>query len=261
MPCASLGSGLTDKLVLALFGLMASRQDLSRKRWWRILAFVVPQMWLKPKRINGLRLLIKPTDWSQTIIFEEVFLQSGYDLTKVTFTPKVIFDCGAHIGIFSLLAKSKFPHARLLAYEPNPQNIQLIRRQITNNNLDVELIESAVSTEAKELFFATANSHSGRLLHNVPNNGAYKVRVVNFPEVVKQIKPTSLLLKMDIEGEERNILPVLVPLLPKQSAIFFETHAGEAGWREVETLLSTNGFCIEKINVRGECFDGFAHRG
>ena len=158
MPCASLGSSLKDKLVLALFGLMATRQDLSRKRWWRIFVLVVPKVWLKPKKLNGLRLLIKPTDWSQTIIFEEVFLQSGYDLNKVTFTPEVIFDCGAHIGIFSLLAKSKFPRARLVAYEPNPQNIQLIRRQITNNDLDVELIESAVSTEAKDYFSLPATA-------------------------------------------------------------------------------------------------------
>ena len=224
MACASLGKSLKDKLVLTLFGLIAPSKDRSRDRWWRLLSLIIPHIWIRPKQLNGLRLLIKPTDWSQTLIFEEVFLQSGYDLTKIRFIPEVILDCGAHIGIFSLLAKSAFPHSRLTAFEPNPHNIQVSRRQIAGNNLDIDLVENAISTKAGKVCFAQGNSHSGKILHENATNGAYQVQAINFPEVFKQIQPGSLLLKLDIEGEERNVLPVLVPLLPKKSAVFFETH-------------------------------------
>jgi FkbM family methyltransferase len=259
--CASLGGNLQDKLFLALFGLIAPRQDRSRARWWRVFASAIPAFWVRPKPLNGFRLLINPTDWSQTVIFEEVFLQSSYDLTKVKFTPDVILDCGAHIGIFSLLARSTFPGARLTAYEPNPRNVRRIRCQISRNDLDMDLVESAVSIETKRLFFkAGRNSHAGVLLHDGSKKGTYEVPVIDLPAALKQMQPASLLLKMDVEGEERSILPALVPILPRQSALFFETHAGEAGWREVEALLISNGFQVEKISVYGQCVNGFACR-
>lgn len=258
---AALGGCLKDKLVLALVGLMAPRQDMSGKRWWRLFDQIVPGVWLKPKKLNGLRLLIKPADWSQTIIFEEIFLQMNYDLDKVTFTPEVIFDCGAHIGMFSLLAKSKFPGARIIAYEPNPQNAAIIRSQIARNGLDVTLVESALSTEKKELGFVWSNSHSGKLLHDDANAHICKVSVVNFIEIVKELHPSSLLLKMDIEGEESVVMLELVPLMPKRSALFFETHSGEPGWNEMQALLTGNGFQVKKINARGQFYDGFACRG
>ena len=260
MACASLGNGLKDKLALAWFGLLMPRGvNKTKKRWWRTLASRVPGMWLSPAKLNGLQLLIEPTNWSQTLIFEEIFLQSAYDLHKLRFSPDVVLDCGAHIGIFSLLARSAFPHARLMAFEPNPQNIRQIKQLITFNHLDMELIESAVSTETKEMFFFAGNSHSGRLLQT-EGDGAYKVQAINFYETLKQIQPASLLLKMDIEGGEREVLPAIMPLLPRRTALFFETHFGETGWREIETLLTSNGFQVEQITARGQFYDGFAIR-
>jgi FkbM family methyltransferase len=257
---ASLGASFMDKLHLALFGLLAPSRRRLPSRWRDLFASMIPNVWLKPKRLSGLRLSIHPVDWSQTVIFEEVFLKAGYDLSKVNFKPEAILDCGAHIGMFSLLAKMSFPSARIVAYEPNPRNIRFIRRQIVGNRLDIDVVEAAVSIETKEEYFAVVNSHSGRLSSSASNNRCYKVKVVDFPAALKKLQPSSLLLKMDVEGEERNILPVLVPLLPKQCALFFETHAGESGWREIETLLISNGFRVEQINARGEFWDGFAQR-
>jgi FkbM family methyltransferase len=260
LACWSLGVGLKDKLALALFGLLAPPREWSHRHWWRLHSRLVPKIWVRPGKLSGLRLLIKPTDWSQTVIFEEVFLNEGYDLCKVTFVPDVILDCGAHIGIFSLLARGRFPGAALTAYEPNPKNAWFVRQQIAGNGLDIKLFECAISTENKQLSFEVSNSHNGRILHGRAPAGTYPVQAVDFIEAFKQIKPASLLLKMDIEGEERDILPLLVPLLPNRTALFFETHAGEAGWREIEKLLTAHGFKVEQISARGQFYDGFALR-
>jgi FkbM family methyltransferase len=255
-----LGSSFPDKVLLALFGLMSPSREPTDSLLQRSFARLVPNFSLRPERLNGLRLTINPLDWSQTVIFEEVFLEAGYDLAKVKFVPQVVIDCGAHIGIFSLLAKSKFPSARVRAYEPNPRNIRLIRKQIARNRLDIDLVEAAISTETREDYFAGTNSHNGTLLHDKSSSVGYKVQVVDFPEALGVVKPKSLLLKMDVEGEERRILPALIPSLPRQTALFFETHDGEAGWREIESLLISNGFRVEIINSRGRFFDGFAQR-
>ncbi len=258
--CYALGGRLRDKLKLALFGLLAPPRERANKRWWRLGSRFIPKLWLRPKKLNGLRLLIQPSDWSQTVIFEEVFLQSSYDLDKLSFTPELILDCGAHIGTFSLLAKSRFPGSMLKAYEPNPQNAEFVRKQIAKNGLDIQFFECAISIETKELHFAISNSHHGTLQHDPASPGTCKVHAIDFIETFQKFKPRSLLLKMDVEGEERLILPMLVPLLPQQTALFFETHAGEAGWREMAALLQAAGFLVEQVNARGQFYDGFAQR-
>lgn len=264
---AALGSGWADRLKLGIFGLFAPRSDDSWLcKLGRRTRFVPHRIWLKPKKLGGLRLLIDPTDWSQTVIFEEVFLHSSYDLDKVKFTPDVVIDCGAHIGIFSLLAKSKYPKASLIAYEPNPMNGEFIRRQIAENRLTLSFNECAVSTESAELSFVAINSHGGRLVSEeydlslADNSPVYSVRATDFPAVLRATPTESLLVKMDIEGGERKLLPAITELLPRQTALFFETHHGADGWSEIEALLTKSGFVVEQLNARGPYCDGFASR-
>ena len=257
--CVSLGHRFEDKVRLALFGLIAPVRNNSKGFWQRPFRALIPTFRLRPKQLGGLQLFIDPTDWSQTTIFEEIYLRHNYDLTKVRFTPEIVLDCGAHIGLFTLLAMSVFPTAQVTAFEPNPENVQLLVRQLEYNNLGAQLVQSAVSVEAGELPFSASNSHSGRLSRRASPNGQ-KVRTIDFPAMVKQRRASSALVKMDIEGEESRILPLLVPVLPRQSAIFFETHGGDTSWSEIAALLASHGFTVEKLRSRGAYVDGFASR-
>jgi hypothetical protein len=92
------------------------------------------------------------------------------------------------------------------------------------------------------------------------NNPVYTVQAVDFSAALRTMQTDSLLLKMDIEGEERNVLPAIMPILPRRTALFFETHHGAEGWSEIEALLIKNGFAVEQINARGLYCDGFASR-
>jgi FkbM family methyltransferase len=215
-----------------------------------------------------MRLLIDPTDWSQTVIFDEIFLRSSYDLRRVEFAPHLIIDCGGHIGLFSLLSKSVLPDAPTIVFEPDPRNAQFIRKQILRNRLEITLVESAVSTRGGLAEFQPINSHGGRLRSEADGDCFRRsdtippllVKTVALADFIQKMRPASLLLKMDIEGEERNVLPAIISVLPKKTALFFETHAGESGWRDIAKLLSCHGFVVEQINARGLYCDGFASR-
>ena len=255
-----LGKGLGDSILFVIFGLIAPPHDRSGNRWWRLIARVIPKIWLRPKLLAGRKVLIDPTDWSQTLIFDEIFLNRTYDLEQCGFLPDTIFDCGAHIGMFSLLAAASFPEANIMAFEPNPHNAAQIRLQIAKNALPVTLIESAVSADSTERFFHVTNSHHGRLVGS-GDGGSIRVRTTDLPAMIDRLKPANLLIKIDIEGEEEILLPALVPLLPRDCAMFFETHSGVAGWDSVSRLLSENGFTVRQVNARGLFYDGFATRG
>ena len=264
---ASLGNGIASRFKLGLFRLMVSLSQRSAGRRFLRLAGLLPHtMWLRPARLRKLQLLIDPTDSSQTVIFDEVFRHTSYDLEKVRFSPQVVIDCGAHIGLFSLLARAQYPSAELIAYEPNPANGKFIQSLIRKNKITLAFNPCAISTKSADLSFAAINSHGGRLVtdsssaNQISDSPTYTVKAIDFPAALRAKQMNSLLLKMDIEGEERNVLPAIMPLLPRQTALFFETHDGPEGWSAIESLLASNGFAVEQLNARGLYYDGFASR-
>ncbi len=256
----SLGDGLREKLALGLFGILAPPHNNHRVRTRRVLKHLVSSMWLAPRALGGRKLLIDPHDWSQTVILDEIFIQGKYDFRKIRFAPDLVLDCGAHIGLFSLLASAAFPGAEILAFEPNPANAAVVRRAIARNVLPVRLEQVAVAIREEKRRFLAVNSHGGRLIEGQETAGSYEVMTIDLPALLRGKQPRRLLLKLDVEGEEAELLPVLAPLLPSTGAMFFETQSGEAGWSEASRLLQERGFEVQQLNARGLYIDGFAQR-
>src|SRR5262245_8579614 len=59
----------------------------------------------------------------------------------------VVFDVGAHVGFYTLLASVLVgKRGRVIAFEPVPANLEYLRHHIRLNRIDnVEIIEAAVS--------------------------------------------------------------------------------------------------------------------
>ena len=68
-----------------------------------------PELIVRPALLGGLRLALNPSDPTHIVIFDEVVRGNNYNLRLVPFTPDQIFDCGGHIGMFSLLARGRYP--------------------------------------------------------------------------------------------------------------------------------------------------------
>jgi FkbM family methyltransferase len=61
--------------------------------------------------------------------FEQVFINREY---KINFRqPKVIFDCGANIGMFAIFTKNAFPDAQIICVEPDPENFRLLQKNLS----------------------------------------------------------------------------------------------------------------------------------
>ncbi|MBW4506928.1 MAG: FkbM family methyltransferase [Scytonematopsis contorta HA4267-MV1] len=216
---------------------------------------------VKPKNLGKLQAQLKLTDLGHLISFEEIFLENCYDLKLIPFNPEVILDCGTHIGFFSLLARYTYPEAKIIAFEPNPENIKLIKEQIEINQLDISLIEAAISVEEGESWFQADYSNTGSLhTDNSKLASSYRVPVIDFPQFVSQLNCESLLLKVDIEGEEVKVLPALMPYLPTKCGIFFESHGEGDSWEKLIQPLVASGFQVQQIRSRGSFIDALALR-
>jgi FkbM family methyltransferase len=220
---------------------------------------IYPRLTVCPRQYGGLEVTLDPTDVSQLVIAEEFLQENIYDLSKVPFVPDIILDCGAHIGMFSLLSQARFPRARIKAFEPNPKNIELLWANVRNNKLDVEIISAAVSTRSGQANFTNSASCGGHLTGREVANG-YRVALVDLKDHLPSDRSSRLLLKMDIEGSEDEVLPDVIPLLPITTAIFLETHNELGSWEACSVCLTEVGFKTEVIRRHEQFTDGFALR-
>jgi FkbM family methyltransferase len=66
---------------------------------------------------------------SDKYCFEQIFLDNCYDLDFPK-EPRLIVDAGANVGYASILFANKYPHASILAIEPEPSNFAALAANI-----------------------------------------------------------------------------------------------------------------------------------
>lgn len=243
-------------------GMLRTRPAVGNGFGARLLRAVFPQIWVRPAMLRGLAVRIDPSDLTQFEIYEELFIERIYDLGKVSFAPDTVIDCGAFEGYFSLLARARFANVPAVAFEPNPRNFEGLAANVAHNREAITIRAEAVSTSDGIARFS-GEGCGGRLSDG--QTGAIDVKVADLRRVINEMTPDRLLLKLDIEGEERRLLPALLPVLPRCCAIFFEWHQGRDEFQQAAALLASHGFAIEptrenRVDDATVFIDAFAQR-
>jgi FkbM family methyltransferase len=255
-----LSLGKADLPAALLLAICRTRPPNGQGLYSRSFRRFIPRLSIRPRNLRGLSIEIDPSDLAELMIYEECFVRQVYDLSLLPFRPDVVVDCGGFEGYFTLLAKARFPSAKLIAFEPHPVNFRLMRCNFEQNGLDVDARCEAVSNRAGEMSFS-GSGFGGSLGNNTTDEDSIQVHVTNLCEVIRGLSPRRLLLKLDIEGEEKHLLPELVPLLPRACGVFFESHYGNEGFEELNSLLRNAGFAVARRRTREETFvDAFAVR-
>ena len=158
--------------------------------------------------------------------------------------------------MFALLASASFPDATVTVFEPNPENFKLIRSNCSLNALDWDCRLAAVGAAAGEAYLEIYNSHSARL----STKRGVPTKIFELRAFIASLGPCRLVFKIDVEGEERVMWPDLIPSLPTESVVFFETHHGGEAWLDAESHFRRNGFVVRRVVDRGQYCDGVATR-
>lgn len=154
----------------------------------------------------------------------------------------VVYDIGANVGYFSLLAAVLAgPEGQVYAFEPLPRNIEFLRKHINLNKLDtIEVIEAAVSDHSGEAAFDLGASSA---MGHLADSGEIFVRMVAMDEMLMsgEIQPPDY-IKVDVEGAEYEVLKGARGILEKyHPTLFLDTHQREAH-RPTIALLEELGY-------------------
>jgi FkbM family methyltransferase len=157
-------------------------------------------------------------------------------------------DVGANLGWYTLLAADAVgPTGRVVAIEASPRNFLWLKENVNNNQLEnVRLVNEAVwSSQGLLSLFQGPPQQSG-ISTVVPSfaerhrgyEKAGQIRARPLPELLNPDEIATLrVLKIDVEGAEREVLLGLEPMLdsaPEDLEIFLELNPTEY---DVERLL------------------------
>ncbi len=175
--------------------------------------------------------------------YKHIFAWGIYDFSPSCERPLVL-DCGSHIGVSVMRFKHIAPGCRVVAFEPEPEILRLLRRNMRENQIeDVEIVPAALASSRGTGRFVADGADGGALaLDGYVPPAAREVATVPLSEYLDE--PVDL-LKMNIEGAELDVLREAAPLLHNVRQLVVEYHGfPECGQRlhELLGLLDECGF-------------------
>src|SRR5688572_8636583 len=158
----------------------------------------IRSLWFKPLKR---RLWFRP-DETDSDVFHQVFVNELYSISLKR-SPKTIVDAGANVGYTTLFFASKYPNARIIAIEPSPRSVKLLRMNVAGL-ANVTIVEAALWAKTEDVLFKDLPGRSWAA--RVDEQGTYRISGISMQDLLDRHNVTEIdLLKMDVEGAEKEI--------------------------------------------------------
>ncbi len=172
---------------------------------------------------------------------------------------KLVLDIGANEGFYLLYLKKKFPKLKIIAVEPDPISLKILKRNIKANHLkNITVIESAVTDRIGKVNFEvipTDTAVNSIKIEKKPwmRKGIIKrisVKSITIPYIFEKYKIKKIdLLKVDTEGSEVKILNSARPVMSCIPKIVVEHHSKKLH-QGVKNILKKSHKLVRDENTR-----------
>ena len=197
----------------------------------------------------------------------QIFLEKNLEINDI------FFDVGANIGVFSIFAAVK-KNAKVFAFEPEYSNLNLLKENIINNNLmnNINPYSIAIGDECRITQLHIADFTPGSAVSSISKDQLKKtnegydvvwkegVIELTLDKIVKDLNIKPKILKIDTDGNEKNVLLgskdliknnelrfIIIEKTKKEDDFLFCCNfLKESGYREIEKSGKRNLFW-EKI--------------
>lgn len=156
--------------------------------------------------VSGTRLIVRPPPAHDLSVAHEIFVQQIYRprLGKAPAEVRLIVDVGSNVGYSVVYFARMFPNARIVGFEPNPENLRLVEKNLKLNNLQdrVEIRDFAVGVSQGIGYLV--DQGAATYVSAEGSSRGKQIRVVDF---FSQLDCERIdILKIDCEGAEHPII-------------------------------------------------------
>jgi FkbM family methyltransferase len=176
--------------------------------------------------LNGKGVLYLRPGTTDIDVYREIFIDQEH-VIELSHSPEIIIDAGANIGLSAVDFALRYPLARIIAIEPEMANFRLLRKNVTSFQNIIPL-QAALWNQETTLalvdpgtgawgFQTVANAPAGERIQTVT---AITIEAIEATFQITRID----LLKLDIEGAEKEVFENSSSWLPTVRALIVELH-------------------------------------
>lgn len=134
----------------------------------------------------------------------------------------VFYDVGANVGIYSFYAAYLYPKMKIYAFEPMEVNYKTMHRLRKFNEMgNVLPMRYGISNKRRKGRLDVSDASSGATGAQVGRKGRYKISIESIDSLQRALLPPTH-VKIDVDGNEVNILMGMRKTLPKIKSILIE---------------------------------------
>lgn len=220
-----------------------------------VLAYNIRKIYVEEGKMKiGLKnnLVFTFTSLLELLIIKETVIDDCYGIKRLE-NPQVIIDIGAAAGEFSIFAASLYPHAQILAIEPDPLLVERIRENcILNRSSQIQILNiGAGGGDSQCMLNLQKNSSQNTFIQsaNLSSQSQIPIEVRSLDTLLAAYKTVDF-LKIDCEGCEDGALSCAsTHTLAKIREISLEYHefAVPGVAKKLSDLLLKDGFKVTLV--------------
>jgi FkbM family methyltransferase len=176
--------------------------------------------WVHPKEFLTRLYVRKGTSDVET--FFSIVIRRSYPVVDRPI--KSVVDAGANVGYSTAFFSSAYPDATIIAIEPAKQNFEMLKQNLKGLP-NVRVSNSALAGKAGQLFLEDATDDSWAFRFSEEPKTTDAVVALTIDDVMSEYALEHIdILKIDIEGGERDVFLNPGPWLERVGSIYVETH-------------------------------------
>lgn len=181
---------------------------------------------LRAIHIGGVEVTVRTSTPDLRVAIHSLF-DKEYDAIRCP-DPKTILDAGANIGTSAIFFARKYPNAKILAVEPEAGNFELLQKNVRNykNVIPVKAaIWGSPGMRMVQNRFTGSWGFTVSETHKKSQATGQEVECVTIPSLMKEYGMERIdLLKMDIEGGEKDVLENAADWIDRVGVMTVELH-------------------------------------
>jgi FkbM family methyltransferase len=197
---------------------------------------------------------VRPLSKSDMVVVREIWSENVYEVADGDFADTgIVIDIGANIGAFTLFA-AKMGAKKVIAVEPEPHNIELLRMNIAENkkHSDCEFIVETDGIAGRSDSAFITDEHGDSRISDVKESGKSQINLITLDMLFGKYGLEYIdVLKIDIEGLEGDVLlhaDKATLNLCRYITLEYDQHANDLG-AIVEKLIQTHQ--IKAVGAHG----------